>query len=61
MNTQGRVPKKAELIADIDSPALIPGKIYEVMSVEKGWYRIMTEIHDDYLFPPKMFRVVEWA
>ena len=35
------------------------GKIYEVISVEKGWYRIMTELDDDYLFPPELFEIVE--
>ncbi|MGN0469835.1 MAG: hypothetical protein ACI4GV_02840 [Acutalibacteraceae bacterium] len=34
-------------------------KIYEVMSVEKEWYRIMTELDEDYLFPPELFEVVE--
>lgn len=50
---------KAKLIMDIGSPALIPGKIYDVISVERGWYRIMTEIDEDYLFPPKMFEIIE--
>ena len=39
--------------------ALEKDKIYEVISVEKGWYRIMTELDEDYLFPPKLFEVVE--
>jgi len=34
-------------------------KIYEVISVEKGWYRIMTELDEDYLFPPECFEIVE--
>ena len=34
-------------------------KIYEVISIEKGWYRIMTELDEDYLFPPKLFEIVE--
>lgn len=34
-------------------------KIYEVISVEKGWYRIMTELDEDYLFPPECFEVVD--
>lgn len=33
--------------------------VYEVMAIEKGWYRIMTELDDDYLFPPELFEVVE--
>lgn len=33
-------------------------KIYEVISIEEGWYRIMTKI-GDYLFPPECFKIVE--
>ena len=35
------------------------GKVYEVISVEKGWYRIITELDEDYLFPPEDFEIVE--
>ena len=35
------------------------GKIYDVLSVEKGWYRIVDDSGDDYLYPPQMFEVVE--
>ena len=34
-------------------------KIYEVISIEKDWYRIMTELDEDYLFPPELFEIVE--
>ena len=43
----------------IDMVAIYKDKIYDVMSIEKGWYRIMTEIDDDYLFPPEVFEIVE--
>ena len=33
-------------------------KIYTVLSIEKGWYRIMTELDEDYLFPPHVFERV---
>ena len=36
------------------------GEVYEVISVEKGWYRIIDPfLKDDYLFPPELFEVVE--
>ena len=35
------------------------GKVYDVISVERGWYRIMTEMDDDYLFPPELFQIAE--
>ena len=38
---------------------LIKGKEYEVLSIEKGWYRILCELGEDYLFPPEWFEPVE--
>jgi hypothetical protein len=35
------------------------GKIYNVLSVEKGWYRIVDDSGADYLYPPEMFDIVE--
>ena len=35
------------------------GKVYDVLSVEKGWYRIVDDSGDDYLYPPQLFEVVE--
>lgn len=46
-------------IADHETLALTKGKVYEVISIERGWYRIMTELDDDYLFPPEAFDIVE--
>jgi hypothetical protein len=42
-----------------DMVAMKHGKVYTILSVEKGWYRIMSEIGEDYLFPPEAFEVVE--
>ena len=33
-------------------------KIYDVLSVEKGWYRIVDDSGADYLYPPEMFDIV---
>ena len=49
---------KVKYIGDISTVALEKGKEYDVLSVENGWYRIMTELDEDYLFPPKLFEVV---
>lgn len=38
---------------------LTHGKIYEVLSVEKDWYRIVDDTHEDYLYPPNLFEIVE--
>lgn len=34
-------------------------KEYVVLSVEKGWYRVMTDIMEDYLLPPEMVDIIE--
>lgn len=38
---------------------LTRGKIYEVLSVERKWYRIVDDTHEDYLYPPDLFEIVE--
>ena len=50
---------KVKYIGKTDIVALEKGKVYNVLSVEKGWYRIMTEVEEDYLFPPNQFEIVE--
>ena len=50
---------KVKLKDDYKSSAFIKGKIYDVISVEKDWYRIMTELDEDYIFPPHLFDIVE--
>lgn len=39
--------------------SLTNGKIYEVLSVEKTWYRLVDNTEEDYLFSPDQFEVVE--
>ena len=38
---------------------LTNGKTYDVLSVEKGWYRIVDDSGDDYLYPPEQFAVLD--
>ena len=38
---------------------LVNGKIYDVVSIEKNWYRIIDGSNEDYLYPPELFEVVE--
>lgn len=39
---------------------LIPEKVYDVINIEKhGWYRIVDESGEDYLYPPYLFDIVE--
>ncbi len=36
---------------------LTHGKTYDVIAVEKGWYRITDDSGEDYLYPPDEFEV----
>lgn len=38
---------------------LTQGKIYNVLSVERGWYRVIDDSGEDYLYPPDNFEIVE--
>lgn len=50
---------KVKYLGKVQTLALIKDKVYDVISIEKGWYRIMTELDEDYLFPPEQFEIVE--
>lgn len=38
-----------------DPLALRKNKVYDVISIEHGWYRIVDETNEDYLYPPQFF------
>ena len=40
--------------------SLTNGKMYEVISVENGCYRIVDDTGEDYLFLPEDFEIVEY-
>ncbi|MDK8275813.1 hypothetical protein [Peptoniphilus duerdenii] len=50
---------KVRFIGETDPIYMINGKIYEVLSIEKGWFRIIDEEGEDYLYPPELFQVVD--
>lgn len=37
---------------------MINGKIYDVISIENTWFRIVDEEGEDYLYPPELFEVI---
>ncbi len=39
--------------------SLTNGKIYSVLAIEEGWYRIVDNTDEDYLFSPDEFEIVE--
>lgn len=50
---------KAKYTGETSFLELTHDKIYEVLSVEKGWYRIVDDSDDDYLYSPDEFKIVE--
>lgn len=39
--------------------SLTYNKEYEVISIERGWYRVDDDSGDDYLYPPELFEIIE--
>ncbi len=35
------------------------GTIEDVITIEKGWYRVMSALDESYLFPPNVFEILE--
>lgn len=50
---------KVKLKVEPKTIFLTVGKVYNVISVERGWYRIVDNEEEDYLYPPEMFEIVE--
>lgn len=52
---------KVRFIGGDDPLELRNNKVYDVIGVDKdtGWYRIVDETNDDYLFAPEAFEVVD--
>ena len=50
---------KVKWLGKTDFLVLKNNKIYDVISIERGWYRIIDDSGDDYLYPPDMLEIVE--
>ena len=49
---------KIKYIGETDV-SLTNGKEYEVIAIENGWYRIVDDTDDDYLYSPEQFEIIE--
>lgn len=51
---------KVKFLGENDPLELLNNKVYDVIEVDdvSGWYRIVDETNDDYLFPPEDFEIV---
>lgn len=50
---------KVKFLGKTEFLVLTHGRVYDVLSVEKGFYRIVDDSGDDYLYPPKYFEIVK--
>ena len=41
------------------SGSLTVGKIYEVIAIEHGFYRLIDDSGEDYLYPPARFEIIQ--
>lgn len=50
---------KVKYIGNNPELDFVSGEVYEVISIERGWYRILDPLtKDDYLFPPEEFEII---
>ena len=49
---------KIKCLVEADFIVLTHNKIYDVISIEKDWYRIIDDSGEDYLYPPELFEIV---
>lgn len=50
---------KVKFLGKTEFLVLTNGKIYDVQSVERGFYRIIDDSGEDYLYPPNYFEIIE--
>ena len=50
---------KVKWTGETEFLVLTKGKVYEVISIEKGWYRIKDDSGEDYLYPTREFETVQ--
>lgn len=53
------IPEKRYLAGEFYTGDISDDKIYEVVSIERGCYRIVDESGEDYLYFSEMFEIVE--
>lgn len=50
---------KVKFIGKSNPYTLLFDKIYNVLSIEGKWYRIIDETGEDYLYSPDLFEIIE--
>ena len=50
---------KVKWTGETQTLMLTKNKVYDVISIEKDWYRIKDDTGEDYLYPPEKFETIE--
>ena len=50
--------KQVRYLVETEPLMLTKGKIYDVLAIENGWYRIIDDSEEDYLYPPEVFEII---
>lgn len=50
---------KMRFLGKTSPNGLTNDEIYEDISIEKKWYRIIDNSGEDYLYPPNLFEIIE--
>ena len=50
---------RVKYIGESDPLGLTNGKVYDVLSIEYGYYRIVDETREDFLYDSDSFEIVE--
>ena len=53
-----RIEMRVMYLGENDPLSLLYGKIHDVISVEKDWYRIVDETDEDSLYLPQLFKII---
>lgn len=53
------IPKHVRYLGETSPLELTNDKVYTVISVERGWYRLCDDTNEDYLYPSGLFEVVD--
>lgn len=48
---------RVRYMGETEKLVLTKDKIYNVIAVEHGWYRIVDDSDEDYLYPPELFEI----
>lgn len=50
---------KVKYIGKDDPLSLRNNKVYNARVLQKGWYGIVDETHEEYAYPPELFKIEE--